>query len=76
VYRTWTGNALAAHRADWATVVRAVLEEAGIDPDDDELAVVGSDGRWSWELLGRSRVTPRPTPRPSPTAVAGRLRSR
>jgi hypothetical protein len=32
-------------------------EEAGIDPDDhDELSVVGSDGRWSWEVLGRNRV--------------------
>jgi len=37
--------------------VRAALEEAGYDPDDhDELSVLGSDGRWSWELLGRNRV--------------------
>jgi hypothetical protein len=57
VSRLWSGKTLAAHRADRAAVVRAALEEAGIDPDDhDELAVVGSDGRWSWELLGRSRV--------------------
>jgi hypothetical protein len=57
VSRLWSGKTLAGHRADRAAVVRAALEEAGIDPDDhDELSVVGSDGRWSWELLGRSRV--------------------
>lgn len=57
VSRLWTGKTLAGHRADRASVVRAVLEEAGVDPDDhDELAIVGGDGRWSWELLGRSRV--------------------
>jgi hypothetical protein len=57
VSRKWTGKTLAGHRADRAAVVRAALEEAGIDPDDhDELAVTGADGRWSWELLGRSRV--------------------
>ncbi len=57
VSRKWTGKTLAGHRADRAAVVRAALEEAGIDPDDhDELAVSGADGRWSWELLGRSRV--------------------
>ena len=48
---------LAGHKADRAAVVRQALEEAGIDPDDhDELSVVGTDGRWCWELLGRSRV--------------------
>jgi hypothetical protein len=57
VSRLWTGKTLAGHRADRAAVVRAALEEAGIDPDDhDELAVVGSDGHWSWEVLGRSQV--------------------
>jgi hypothetical protein len=57
VSRKWSGKTLAVHRADRAAVVRAALEEAGIDPDDhDELSVIGSDGRWSWELLGRSRV--------------------
>jgi hypothetical protein len=57
VSRKWSGKTLAGHKADRATVVRAALEEAGIDPDDhDELAVVGSDGHWSWELLGRNRV--------------------
>jgi len=57
VSRLWSGKTLSEHRADRAAVVRAALEEAGIDPDDhDELSVVGSDGRWSWELLGRSRV--------------------
>jgi hypothetical protein len=41
-------------------VVRAALEEAGFDPDDhDELSVSGTDGRWSWELLGRTRVDER-----------------
>jgi Replication initiator protein, pSAM2 len=57
VSRKWSGKTLAAHKADRAAVVRAALEEAGIDPDDhDELAITGSDGRWSWEVLGRSRV--------------------
>jgi hypothetical protein len=57
VSRKWTGKTLAGHKAHRAAVVRAALEEAGIDPDDhDELSVVGSDGRWSWDLLGRSRV--------------------
>jgi hypothetical protein len=57
VSRKWSGKTLAVHRADRAAVVRAALEGAGIDPDDhDELSAAGSDGRWSWELLGRSRV--------------------
>jgi Replication initiator protein, pSAM2 len=57
VSRKWSGKTLAGHKADRAAVVRQALEDAGIDPDDhDELSVVGSDGRWSWELLGRSRV--------------------
>jgi len=57
VSRQWSGKTLAAHGADRAAIVRAALEEAGIDPDDhDELSVSGADGRWSWELLGRSRV--------------------
>ena len=57
VSRKWSGKTLAGHKADRAAVVRAALEEAGIDPDDhDELSVIGTDGRWSWELLGRSRV--------------------
>jgi hypothetical protein len=57
VSRMWSGKTLAGHRADRAAVVRAALEEAGIDPDDhDEMSVSGSDGRWSWEMLGRSRV--------------------
>jgi hypothetical protein len=57
VSRRWSGKTLAAHKADRAAVVRAALEEAGIDPDDhDELAITRSDGRWSWEVLGRSRV--------------------
>ena len=57
VSRLWSGKTLSEHKADRAAVVRAALEEAGIDPDDhDELSIVGSDGRWSWQLLGRSRV--------------------
>jgi hypothetical protein len=57
VSRKWTGKTLAGHRADRAAVVRAALEEAGIDPDDhEELSISGTDGRWSWDLLGRSRV--------------------
>jgi hypothetical protein len=57
VSRKWSGKTLAGHKADRAAVVRQALEEAGIDPDDhDELSVVGTDGRWCWELLGRSRV--------------------
>jgi len=60
VSRKWSGKTLAAHRADRAAVVRAALEEAGIDPDDhDELSVEGTDGRWSWEVLPRSRVDER-----------------
>jgi hypothetical protein len=60
VSRQWSGKTLAAHKADRVAVVRAVLEEAGVDPDDhDELSVSGTDGRWSWELLGRSRVDER-----------------
>ena len=53
----WSGKTLAGHKADRVAVVRQALEEAGIDPDDhDEMSVVGTDGRWSWELLGRNRV--------------------
>jgi hypothetical protein len=41
-------------------VVRAALEEAGIDPDDhDELSITGTGSRWTWELLGRARVDDR-----------------
>jgi Replication initiator protein, pSAM2 len=60
VSRKWSGKTLAGHKADRAAVVRAVLEEAGYDPEDhDELSVSGTDGRWTWELLGRSRVDER-----------------
>ena len=57
VSRQWSGKTLADHKADRAAVVRAALEEAGIDPEDhDELSISGTDGRWTWELLGRARV--------------------
>jgi 8-oxo-dGTP pyrophosphatase MutT (NUDIX family) len=57
VSRKWSGKTLAAHKADRAAVVRAALEEAGIDPDDhDELAVTGNDGRWSWQTIPRTRL--------------------
>jgi hypothetical protein len=60
VSRKWSGKTLAGHKADRAAVVRAALEAAGIDPaDHDELAVVGSDGRWAWEVIPRSRVDDR-----------------
>jgi hypothetical protein len=60
VSRQWSGKTLAAHKADRAAVVRAALEEAGIDPDDhDELSVSGTDGRWSWEVIPRTRVDDR-----------------
>jgi 8-oxo-dGTP pyrophosphatase MutT (NUDIX family) len=60
VSRKWSGKTLAGHKADRAAVVRAALEEAGIDPDDhDEVSVSGTDGRWSWEVLPRSRVDER-----------------
>jgi hypothetical protein len=60
VSRKWSGKTLAGHKADRAAVVRAALEEAGIDPDDhDELSVSGTDGRWSWEILPRTRVDER-----------------
>ncbi|RHW25892.1 replication initiation protein [Nocardioides immobilis] len=54
VSRHWTGKTLTEHRADRAAVVRAVLEEAGIDaPEARRLAadVLHSDGqpRFVWE---------------------------
>lgn len=60
VSRHWTGKTLTDHRADRAAVVRAVLEDAGINPDDhDELAITGTNGQFAWELLGRSQVDER-----------------
>jgi hypothetical protein len=57
VSRQWSGKTLTEHRADRAEVVRAALEEAGVDPDEHgELSISGSDGRFDWEVLGRSRV--------------------
>jgi hypothetical protein len=60
VSRQWSGKTLAGHKADRAAVVRAALEEAGIDPDDhDDLSVSGTDGRWAWEVIPRTRVDDR-----------------
>jgi hypothetical protein len=57
VSRRWSGKTLSEHRADRAAVVRAALQEAGIDPDDhNEYSISGSDGRWAWEIIGRSRI--------------------
>lgn len=75
--RRWTGKSLARHRADRASVVRVALEEAGIDPDaHDELSIVGSDGRWSWELLGRHRVDERTYSAAIASAICARQRWR
>jgi hypothetical protein len=53
VSRLWTGKTLDRHRADRATVVRAALEEAGIEVDDlDELSAEATDtdgnARYLW----------------------------
>jgi hypothetical protein len=46
VSRHWTGKTLHRHRADRAAVVRAVLEEAGIDvPETARLAATATDER-------------------------------
>ncbi|HEX2563215.1 MAG TPA: replication initiator [Acidimicrobiales bacterium] len=77
VSRKWSGKTLAAHRADRAAVVRAALEEAGIDPDDhDEVSVTGTDGRWSWAVLPRSRVDERTYAAAIAEAIATRTRWR
>ncbi len=60
VSRQWSDKTLTEHRADRAAVVRAALEEAGYDPDDhDQLAISGSDGRWDWDIVGRSQIDDR-----------------
>jgi hypothetical protein len=77
VSRKWSGKTLAAHKADRAAIVRAALEEAGIDPDDhDELAVTGSDGHWSWEVIPRTRVDDRTYAAAIADAIATRERWR
>jgi hypothetical protein len=53
VSRRWTGKTLDQHRADRAAIVRAVLAEAGIDPDDHNTysaTVLRPDGhpRYHW----------------------------
>ncbi|MGH9117911.1 MAG: replication initiator [Acidimicrobiales bacterium] len=83
VSRDWTGKTLDQHRADRAAVVRATLEAVGVDVDDhQELAVGTNEGRYSWEVLGRSAIDDRRSqlrrrrgPRRSATAAtAGELR--
>jgi hypothetical protein len=77
VSRKWSGKTLAGHKADRAAVVRAALEEAGIDPDDhDELAVTGTDGQWEWEVIPRSRVDDRTYAVAIAQAIATRQRWR
>jgi hypothetical protein len=77
VSRKWSGKTLAGHKADRAAVVRAALAEAGIDPDDhDELAVSGEDGRWTWEVIPRSRVDDRTYAAAVARAIATRQRWR
>jgi hypothetical protein len=77
VSRQWSGKTLAGHRVERAAVVRAALEEAGIDPDDHaELSVTGTDGRWSWEVLPRSRVDERTYAAAIAEAIATRTRWR
>jgi hypothetical protein len=54
VSRAWSGKTLSEHRADRATVVREVLQEAGIQaPDADRMAAetLAADGlpRFVWE---------------------------
>ncbi len=54
VSRLWSGKTLTEHRADRATVVRQVLEAAGIQaPDADRMAVevLADDGlpRFVWQ---------------------------
>jgi 8-oxo-dGTP pyrophosphatase MutT (NUDIX family) len=77
VSRKWSGKTLAGHKADRAAVVRAALEEAGIDPDDhDELAVTGTDGQWEWKVIPRSRVDDRTYAAAIAEAIATRQRWR
>jgi 8-oxo-dGTP pyrophosphatase MutT (NUDIX family) len=77
VSRQWSGKTLAGHKADRAAVVRAALEEAGIDPDDhDELSVSGTDGRWSWEVIPRTRVDDHTYAAAMAAAIATRTRWR
>jgi 8-oxo-dGTP pyrophosphatase MutT (NUDIX family) len=77
VSRKWSGKTLARHKADRAAVVRAALEEAGIDPDDhDELAITGTDEGWTWEVIPRSRVDDRTYAAAIAEAIAVRQRWR
>jgi hypothetical protein len=59
VSRRWTGKTLDQHRADRAAIVRAVLAEAGIDPDDHNTysaTVLRPDGqpRYHWSPVNPS----------------------
>jgi hypothetical protein len=52
VSRLWTGKTLDRHRADRAAVVRAALEEAGIEVDDlDELSAEATDDNGHAQFL-------------------------
>jgi hypothetical protein len=74
VSRHWTGKTLTDHKADRAAVVRAVLEEAGIEaPEARRLAadVLHTDGlpRFVWEDIPTNE-------RSYPAAIAASLRQR
>jgi len=74
VSRSWTGKTLSEHRADRAAVVRAVLEEAGVEaPEARRLAadVLHDDGqpRFVWEDIPA-------TERDYAAAVAASLKQR
>jgi hypothetical protein len=62
VSRKWTGKTLADHRADRASVVRQVLQEAGIDSHEMErlsVTVMREDGRprYEWKVWNPLEAT-------------------
>lgn len=62
VSRQWTGKTLDQHKADRAAVVRQVLEEAGVDPDDiptlNRCSAEAEDGRYQWEPVNPKEISP------------------
>ena len=63
VSRRWTGKTLSQHRADRAEVVRQVLAEAGVDPDEHQQYAADRltpDGRrrWAWHRLSLREMEP------------------